>query len=73
MFGNRTDELPESYRRYLLNALRRDLKLGAGAAAADFRGRSNPFDQRRERAKANFTLLRLVQAAVGPRPSRSGA
>ena len=29
MFGNRTDELPESYRRYLLNALRRDLKLGA--------------------------------------------
>ena len=29
VFGNRTDELPESYRRYLVNALRRDLKLGA--------------------------------------------
>ena len=29
VFGNRTDELPESYRRYLVNALRRDLKLEA--------------------------------------------
>ena len=28
VFGNRTDELPESYRRYLINAMRRDLKLG---------------------------------------------
>ena len=26
VFGNRTDELPESYRRYLVNALRRDLQ-----------------------------------------------
>ena len=34
VFGNRTDELPESYRRYLVNAMRRDLELGAGAAAA---------------------------------------
>ena len=25
IFGNRTDELPDSYRRYLLNAMRRDL------------------------------------------------
>ena len=46
MFGNRTDELPESYRRYLLNALRRDLKLGPVPLRLDFRGRSNPFDRR---------------------------
>ncbi|HEX6660408.1 MAG TPA: ribosome biogenesis GTPase Der [Sphingomicrobium sp.] len=43
VFGNRTDELPESYRRYLLNALRRDLKLGAVPLRLEFRGRGNPF------------------------------
>ena len=57
VFGNRTDELPESYRRYLVNALRRDLKLGAVPLRLDFRGRGNPFD--RTAAKANFTLCGL--------------
>jgi len=47
VFGNRTDELPESYRRYLLNAMRRDLKLGPVPMRLDFRGRSNPFDRGR--------------------------
>jgi GTP-binding protein len=47
VFGNRTDELPESYRRYLVNALRRDLKLGAVPLRLDFRGRGNPFDRGR--------------------------
>ena len=47
VFGNRTDELPESYRRYLVNALRRDLGLGAVPLRLDFRGRSNPFDRSR--------------------------
>jgi GTP-binding protein len=45
VFGNRTDELPESYRRYLVNALRRDLGLGAVPLRLDFRGRGNPFDR----------------------------
>ena len=36
MFGNRTDELPESYRRYLVNAIRRDLEARSGAAKARF-------------------------------------
>jgi len=49
VFGNRTDELPESYRRYLVNALRRDLKLGAVPIRLEFRGRANPFDQGRGR------------------------
>jgi GTP-binding protein len=48
VFGNRTDELPESYRRYLLNAIRRDLKLGPVPLRLDFRGRSNPFDRQRK-------------------------
>jgi GTP-binding protein len=47
VFGNRTDELPESYRRYLVNALRRDLRLGAIPLRLDFRGRGNPFDRNR--------------------------
>ena len=47
VFGNRTDELPESYRRYLLNAMRRDLALGPVPIRLEFRGRSNPFDRGR--------------------------
>ena len=47
VFGNRTDELPESYRRYLVNALRRQLDLGPVPLRLDFRGRSNPFDRGR--------------------------
>ena len=47
VFGNRLEELPESYRRYLLNAMRRDLGLGPVPLRLDFRGRSNPFDSGR--------------------------
>ena len=47
VFGNRTDELPESYRRYLVNAMRRDLKLGPIPLRLEFRGRANPFDRGR--------------------------
>ncbi|MGE5562546.1 MAG: ribosome biogenesis GTPase Der [Bacillota bacterium] len=47
VFGNRLEELPESYRRYLLNAMRRDLELGPVPLRLDFRGRSNPFDRNR--------------------------
>ena len=44
VFGNRTDELPDSYRRYLVNALRRDLKLGPVPLRLSFRSSRNPFD-----------------------------
>ena len=49
VFGNRLEELPESYRRYLLNAMRRDLKLGPVPLRLEFRGRTNPFDRKRSR------------------------
>ena len=49
VFGNRTDELPESYRRYLVNAMRRDLKLGAVPMRLTFRGGRNPYDNRAAR------------------------
>jgi GTP-binding protein len=47
VFGNQTDELPESYRRYLLNAMRRDLNFEPVPIRLEFRGRSNPFDRDR--------------------------
>ena len=49
VFGNRLDELPESYRRYLLNAMRRDLGVGPVPLRLEFRGRSNPFDRGKAR------------------------
>ena len=38
VFGNRLDQLPESYRRYLLNALRRDLLIGQVPIRLQVRG-----------------------------------
>ena len=49
VFGNRTDELPESYRRYLVNALRRDLNLGPVPLRLNFRSSRNPFDDKKRR------------------------
>ena len=47
VFGNRLEELPDSYRRYLINAMKRDLKLGPVPVRLNFRGRGNPFDRQR--------------------------
>ena len=46
MFGSRVDDLPDSYRRYLLNAMRRDLGLAAVPMRLTFRGSRNPFDDK---------------------------
>jgi GTP-binding protein len=43
VFGNRVDQLPESYRRYLLNGIRRDLDFGAVPVRINLRARENPF------------------------------
>ena len=43
VFGNRTDQLPESYRRYLVNGLRKDLGFGAVPVRLALRGGRNPF------------------------------
>ena len=47
VFGNRVDDLSDSYRRYLINAMKRDLALGPVPVRLSFRGRSNPFDSSR--------------------------
>ena len=46
LFGTRTSEIPESYRRYLLNSMRRDLRLGPVPLRLTMRSPKNPFDQR---------------------------
>jgi GTP-binding protein len=46
VFGTRVDQLPESYRRYLLNSMRRDLGLGPVPLRMTMRAPKNPFDRR---------------------------
>jgi GTP-binding protein len=45
IFGNRTEELPGSYFRYLTNGLRRELGFEGVPIRLAARGRSNPFDR----------------------------
>jgi GTP-binding protein len=47
VFGTRIGELPESYRRYLLNSMRRDLGLGPVPLRLTMRSPKNPFERRR--------------------------
>ncbi len=43
VFGTRVDQLPESYRRYLANGIRRDLGFGAVPIRLTLRAPKNPF------------------------------
>lgn len=45
LFGTRVDQLPESYRRYLINGLRREFGFGAVPVRMTMRAPKNPFDQ----------------------------
>ena len=45
LFGTRVDQLPESYRRYLINGIRRDLGFGAVPVRLTLRAPKNPFDK----------------------------
>ena len=47
VFGTRVDQLPESYRRYLLNSMRRDLKLGPVPLRLTMRAPKNPFHDKK--------------------------
>ena len=44
LFGTRVDLLPESYRRYLVNSLRREFDFGAVPVRLTMRSPKNPFD-----------------------------
>ncbi|MEC7932589.1 MAG: ribosome biogenesis GTPase Der [Pseudomonadota bacterium] len=43
LFGTRLDELPESYRRYLVNGIRKELGFGAVPVRLTLRSAKNPF------------------------------
>jgi GTPase len=43
VFGNRVDDLPESYRRYLVNGIRAELGFGAVPVRLTLRGQKNPY------------------------------
>jgi GTP-binding protein len=43
LFGTRVDQLPESYRRYLVNGIRRDLGFGGVPVRLTVRAPTNPF------------------------------
>jgi GTP-binding protein len=43
LFGTRVDQLPESYRRYLVNGIRRDLGFGGVPVRLNVRAPKNPF------------------------------
>ena len=45
VFGSRTDLLPESYRRYLVNGLRKELGFGAVPVRLTLRSGRNPFER----------------------------
>jgi len=45
LFGTRTDQLPESYRRYLVNGVRKELGFGAVPVRLNVRSTRNPFDK----------------------------
>ncbi len=49
IFGTRVDQLPVSYQRYLLNSMRRDLKLGPVPLRLTMRAAKNPYDDKNAR------------------------
>ncbi len=46
IFGTRVDQLPESYRRYLVNGIRSQLGFGAVPVRLTLRAPKNPFDEK---------------------------
>ncbi|MGN5373635.1 MAG: ribosome biogenesis GTPase Der [Sphingomonas hengshuiensis] len=44
LFGTRVDQLPESYKRYLVNGLRKEFGFGAVPVRLNLRAPKNPFD-----------------------------
>ena len=46
ILGTRVDQLPTSYERYLLNSMRRDLKLGPVPLRLTMRASKNPYDDK---------------------------
>lgn len=64
--GNQTEEVPEAYRRYLINSFRKSLKLEGTPLQLQFKSGSNPFEGRRNQLtprqiKKRQRLIRYVK------------
>ncbi len=74
-FGSRVDMLPESYRRYLVNGIRRELGFGGVPVRLTLRSAKNPFGDAER--KSAFAPTRRVSTKRGPGggdgPARRGA
>lgn len=46
VFGTRAEATPDAYRRYLVNSLREDFSLAGAPLRINFRGTTNPYDER---------------------------
>ena len=46
IFGTRVDDLPESYRRYLINGIRRELGFGGVPVRLIIRAPKNPYHEK---------------------------
>ncbi|KUR78085.1 ribosome biogenesis GTPase Der [Novosphingobium sp. FSW06-99] len=51
LFGTRLDQLPESYRRYLINGIRRELGFDAVPIRLTLRSARNPFDDKNDKSR----------------------
>ncbi|MBX9728234.1 MAG: ribosome biogenesis GTPase Der, partial [Sphingopyxis sp.] len=73
IFGSRVDLLPESYRRYLVNGIRRDLGFGGVPVRLTMRSSRNPFgDAARKSASAPTRRPSAARGSAGkPAPRRS--
>jgi GTP-binding protein len=62
--GTQVEDLPDSYKRYLMNYYRKSLKLMGTPIRVEFRGTANPFAERRENLTPNqkYKRERLLKA-----------
>ncbi len=62
--GTQVEDLPDSYKRYLMNYFRKSLKLMGTPVRVEFRGTANPFAERRENITPNqrYKRDRLIKA-----------
>lgn len=62
--GNQVEDLPDAYKRYLMNYFRKSLKLMGTPVRVEFRGTANPYAERRENLTPNqrYKRDRLLKA-----------
>jgi GTP-binding protein len=71
LFASRADQLPESYRRYLINSLRESFDLPGVPLRVSIRSNRNPFVEGETAGGPAEPRSRPAPASEGPRPTAS--